>query len=393
MRRSFLMLALLVALPMAAPAQSLFGTKGLGVPLPGIDARARALGVNGVGLMGLSTSLTNPAQPAGIFRRGVSAAFQPWGGSVELNGEEDDISGTRFPMIAAFYPMGRFTFTLGYAGMLDQSWAIVAEGDNVFGGDTVGVSDVVRSSGGIGEVKLGAAHYMNDRLSFGASIGLHTGNLQREIRREFEDSVFVPFRTSQNWQYSGPTASLGVRWDPITQLRIAASVAWSGDLEADPDTGTTSSHEYDMPLRFSAGASGQILPRLLLAVSATIADYGSGSYSAPGTSAQTVAQRTVEMGVGLEWSELRAGNRIFQIRLGARRADLPFHNVAEDPASEWSLSGGLGLRLVEDDFGPLAVADIGFERGKRAGWEGPASPDGLSESFWRLTVSVSLFGR
>jgi hypothetical protein len=393
MKRALTVLAFVLALPLGAQAQSLFGTQGLGVPLLGVDARARALGLNGVGLLGLSTSLLNPAEQGGIFRRGVSAAFQPWGGSVELNGEDGDVSGTRFPVIAAFYPMRRFTFTLGYSGLLDQSWAIVAERENIFGADTVGITDVLRSSGGISEAKVGAAYYVNDRLSVGASAGFHTGNVIRSITRSYEDSVFVPFESVDTWKYSGPTASFGVRWDPVPQLRIGAGIVWSGELKATPDSGTAGTHTYDMPLRIHAGASGQVAPRLMLAVSGSFASYGSGSYTAPGASAVTLARNTSEFGAGLEWSELRTGTRIFPLRLGVRSAKLPFYNQGETPATEFAVSGGVGLRLVEDDFGPLAVADVGFERGTRDGWEGTSSVDGLSEKFWRVTVSVSLFGR
>jgi hypothetical protein len=393
MKRAFAVLAFVLSVPFSAHAQSLFSTQGLGVPVAGVDARARALGLNGVGLLGLSTSLLNPAEQGGIFRRGVTAAFQPWGGSVELNGEEGDVSGTRFPVIAAFYPMGRFTFTLGYSGVLDQSWAIVAEGEDIFGADTVGTTDILRSSGGINEAKVGAAFYVNDRLTIGAAVGFQTGNVVRSITRLYEDSVFVPFESTDTWKYSGTTASFGMRWDPLPQLRIGASVAWSGELDAKPDSGTTTSHSYDMPLRFHAGASGQIAPRLMVGISTSFASYGSGSYTAPGASAVTLAQSTSEFGAGLEWSELRAGSRIFPLRVGVRRATLPFHNQGDSEATEFAVSGGVGLRLVEDDFGPLAVADLGFERGTREGWEGTTSVNGLSEKFWRVTVSVSLFGR
>lgn len=394
MKRILSIIALLAAIPGAAHAQSLFSTQGLGSPLPGLDARARGLGVNGVGLIGLSTSMMNPADQAGIFRRGVAASFQPWSGTANFNNEEGDLSGTRFPVMQIFYPAGRFTVTLGYAGMVDQSWAIIAESEEVLGGETVPITDVVRSSGGIGEAKLGAGYYMNEKLSFGASVGLHTGNVQRSIRREYGDSALLrPFSTMHIWEYSGPTAAVGMRWDPVRAVRVGASVSWSGTLDAKPDSGTAGSYSYDMPVRFNAGASAQIAPNLLVAASASMANWGSGTYSAPGTNTSTVAQRTLDIGGGLEWSQLRAGERIFPLRIGARRTQLPFHGNSESAASEFTVSGGLGFQLAGDDFGPLAMADLGFERGKRNGWESTANPDGLSETFWRMTVSVSLFGR
>ena len=396
MKSLLVVLSLVAVVPAAAGAQSLFGTHGLGIPIEGLDARGRALGVNGVGLLGLSTGMLNPAEPAGLLRRGITASFQPWGGSVDLNGEEGDIGGTRFPLIAVQYPIGRIAFTLGYSGLLDQSWAIFAEGEEVLGNDTVATLDLVRSNGGIGQLKLGAAYYINARLSLGASVGLNTGSVDRTITRQFPDTADAlrTFETRSRWNYSGPVAAVGVRWDPIPEMRVGASVIWSGTLDAEPQEGSTSLHKYDMPLRIAAGISGRVSRRLLLTVSTTISDYDeSASYSAPGTTAPTVARRTVDFGGGVEWSQLRSGDRTFPLRAGFRRTMLPFHNEDEEAPTEWAASGGIGLRLVEDDFGPLAVADIGFERGERTGWEGARTGDGLSENFWRFTVSVSLFGR
>lgn len=395
MKRAMATLSMLLALPLTAHAQSLFGTQGLGTPLPGVDARARALGVSGVGLLGLSTSMINPAEPAGIFRRGFTASFQPWGGSVAFNGEEDDIGGTRFPLMEMFYPYGRVTFTLGYSGLYDQSWAIVAESNQDVGGQIIDITDIVRSTGGIGEVKFGAAYYLNERVSLGASVGLHTGFVQRNVTREFPDTSLnlLNFESRTRWQYSGPTASLGVRWDPVNAIRVGASVAWSGTLEAEPDSGSALSHEYDMPLRFAVGASANLSPRLLFALSATHSSFGSSSYSTLGTATRSLAENVTEVGGGLEWSEIRTQSRVFPLRVGGRITKLPFHKQGETAATEWAVSGGIGFQLVQDDFGPLAVADLGFERGSRSGWESAASPGGLEENFWRVTVSIALFGR
>ncbi|HET9439635.1 MAG TPA: hypothetical protein VFO52_05670, partial [Longimicrobiales bacterium] len=123
MKRFLLTAVLLAATPLAASAQSLFGTRGLGVPSEGYDARARALSLNGVGLLGLSTSLVNPAEPAGLLRRGVTASFQPWSGNTEFQGEDDQIGATRFPLIAIMYPTRFGMFTLGYSGVLEQSYS------------------------------------------------------------------------------------------------------------------------------------------------------------------------------------------------------------------------------------------------------------------------------
>ena len=106
MKRALLVLIAALASASPAAAQSLFSTGGLGVPLAPLDARARALGGIGVGLPGFNPSLVNPAEVAGTRYRGLVASFQPYATSIELNGESDEIGGTRFPLIRILYPLG-----------------------------------------------------------------------------------------------------------------------------------------------------------------------------------------------------------------------------------------------------------------------------------------------
>lgn len=395
MKRIILVAALMAGTPMTAAAQSLFSTRGLGVPAEGYDARARALGVNGVGLIGLSTSMVNPAEQAGLLRRGVTAAFQPWSGTTEFQGENDDIAATRFPLISIMYPTRLGIFTLGYSGVLEQSYAVIAEGQEILGTDTVATSDLVENVGGIGQLRLGFARYVSNSLALGVSIGLYTGNIDRGLSRTYPDTALGlrNFETHRRWEYSGPQASVGMRWDPGRDLRVGASVTWSGALKAKPQEGSTTEYEYDMPLRFAVGASGRLGRSWVAAVSGTWASWTSDDYRTPGDQGATTAEQQMEIGGGLEYQALRAGTRVFPLRVGARTSKLPFHLVGEEAPSEWAVTGGIGLRLVEDDFGPLAVADIGVERATREGLSSSTVTDGLSESFWRFTVSLSLFGR
>lgn len=395
MKRLLLIVSLAVLAPVSADAQSLFGTRGLGVPTEGYDARARALGTNGVGLLGLSTSMVNPAEPAGLLRRGGTASFQPSTGDTEFQGESGKLNATRFPLISIMYPTRLGVFTLGYSGVLDQAYAVIADGEEVLGTDTVATRDVVETTGGIGQLRLGFARQISRSLALGIGIGVYTGNIDRGISRSYPDSTlgFTPFETHTRWTYSGPHASVGARWDPMADLRVGASMTWGGALKAKPNENSTTEYEYDMPMRFAVGASGRVGPSLLAHVSGTWVAWTSDDYRTPGNVGATAAEQQMEIGGGLEYTELRRGNRVFPLRLGVRTSKLPFHNVGEEAPTEFAITGGLGLRLVEDDFGPLAVADIGVERATREGLSSTAAPDGLQESFWRFTVSLSLFGR
>jgi hypothetical protein len=404
LRRGLLLLAFSL-LAQSAGAQSLFGVRGLGVPVDPIDPRGRALGSSGVGLLGLNLSMVNPAELAGIRRRGVVAALQPFYGSEELGGNSDNVAGTRFPLIQLLYPARQgIVLGLGFGGFLEQSWSTATDGQEIIAGGPVNIREFISATGAISQVRLSVAYDLSTPLeleSIGIAVGLsggvYTGGVEREVTRTFPDSgtVFLAYSRLNNWEYRGNFATLGIGIEPTASTKFGASLTLSQDLRAKPRQEDLASHSYEMPLRVNVGASTLLTRLLLIAGSAQYTGWSkSASYTPPGTSAAlaVAARPTFDAGVGLEWERLRTSRRVFPLRAGVRYSHLPFHQSDEDPASELVFSTGVGLRLAADDIGPLAIADIGVERGRRTGWAGTI-PDGLTENFWRLSASISLFGR
>lgn len=379
----------LALFPSPARGQSLFATRGLGVPVAPLDARARVLGGVGVGLLGLNPSLVNPAEVAGLRRRGISVASQPSSRSMQLEGEEAGAGATRFPLLRILYPVGnRLVTSLGYGGYLDQSWGVVTERREVIGQDTVPVRDLVESSGGIAQLQLSAAYVLSPALAVGAAVGLYTGSLEREVTRTFEDTTLTNvqrFQTRLRWGYRGPQATIGLRWDPLPVLRLASSVTWAGELEAEGEEGDARDRSFDLPWQIAGGASAWLAPRILAGISAQWTGWAAAQddFADP-----DLATNAWELGGGLEWEASRAGERVFPLRLGFHYGQFPFKLQGETPA-EWSVALGIGARFAGDEGGPLAVVDAAAERGGR----GDRNATGLTESFWRLTVSLSLFGR
>ena len=103
------------------------------------------------------------------------------------------------------------------------------------------------------------------------------------------------------------------------------------------------------------------------------------------------SRETWAFGGGLEYSGLRSGRRTFPIRVGARWQQLPYHAIGEEAAREVAGGVGIGFRLATDATGPLAVLDTGLERARRTGLAGSAIAEGIEESLWRWTLSLSLF--
>ena len=394
MRRALLTFCCALALAPGAHAQSLFGTRGLGVPVAPVDARARVLGGIGVGLIGLNTSLVNPAEVAGVQRRGVMAALQPVSSEFELLGQTASVSGTRFPLIGVILPVSRFVLTIGYGAAFDQSWGVETHDTVVLNGVDVPVRDIVESTGGISQARIGVATMVTSNFALGASVGLYTGVLDRNVTRVFEDEsgTYAPFTTGLRWDYTGPTATIGARWDPDAALRLGAAVTVNGDLEANGKQGGALDRSFKLPVRVDLGASGMLASDLLAAVNAQYARVEDGEASGPGFGA--VGQSTWRYGGGLEWLGLGNARRTYPIRLGAQVSDLPYFTPGEEPAREVTFGGGVGFRLAADASGPLAVADMALERGERSGLASEINgADGLNESFWRFTFSLALFGR
>ena len=387
-RRSIGLALLLVCVAAPVTAQSLFATRGLGVPLPAVDARGAALGSIGVGLLGFHTSLVNPAELAGLSRRGVSAALQPVSTSVDVEGAEDGTSSTRFPLVSILYPVSpRLVLSLGYGGYLDQSWGVLSVSEQVINGETVPVNDLLQSTGGISQMRLSAAYSLSPTFAVGAAAGLLAGNVERLAVRTFDDegNSIRFFEQRRRWRYSAPLGSLGFRWDAVNGVRVGGSVMMGGDLEARSDDEGADDRDYGSPLEITGGASVRVTPVLM-------ATAGGAWSRVPETTGTTLSTETMRVGGGLEYQGLRSGLRTYPIRLGARWSELPYHLEDETQATEFGLSGGLGFRLG-DPMDPAAVADFSVERATRSGLAGGALSDGVNEEMWRFTFSLSIFAR
>lgn len=396
MKRATVMILLALAGAAPAQAQSLFAARGLGLPAVPIDARARALGGIGVGLLGPNASMINPADLAGLPRKGITAVLQPQTTDVTIGGGTDNVSGTRFPLLHAVLPVSsRLVFGLGYGGVYDQYFAVESH-DTVFVGESVlPVRDEIRSSGGIGQARLSAAFNLAQNLSVGAAVGVYTGALERGVSRTFGDSAvnYGGFATQIRWDYSGLVGAVGARWDPVPALRIAGAATFSSDIEAEGKQGDAIDRTYAQPLRLSIGASGLLGTELIATVGG---EWSASEDAAPPLQdaiEQVGAHGAWRLGGGLEWTGRPSDTRTFPVRLGGSYSTMPYRFSAEEQVSEWSFSGGIGMRMADAAREPYALADVSIERGGRSGFAWEGLPDGLEESFWRVTISLSLFGR
>jgi hypothetical protein len=392
-RPTVLVLAAALVVPGAAAAQSLTSLRGPGYPVLSSDARSMVLGGLGIGLHGFGAPLSNPAAAAHVRRRGALVTMEVLDRNVSMGEEQDDIGTTRFPLLRVVFPVRGAVLTAGYGGFLDQSWGLAREGEQMVGDESIGFLDVMRSEGGVGQAQVGAAIPIGSRLGVGAAVGMNLGQQRVQYTRFFEGGL-AEYADTLSWQYSGPMAQLGVTWAPMDIVRVGASVTWAGTLVGEATQGRAERRELDLPLQLAGGASGFLVPGLLAAVSARWSGWDvtdAGAIGLPGIEEGAASRNTWEVGGGLEWAPVRAAaQRHFPLRVGAQYRQLPFPFADEAP-SELFVGAGAGLRVGADPAQPLALVDLGVQRGTRTA-SGGSSMDDLTERMWRFSLSIFLLG-
>ncbi|MGD8277565.1 MAG: hypothetical protein PVH00_06040, partial [Gemmatimonadota bacterium] len=325
----------------------------------------------------------------------IVATLQPGSASPDVAGQKGDLSAARFPLVRLVYPINRLVLNVGYGSFLEQSWGIRGQQVEGVGADSVEATDIVESTGGLSRLVLGAAYPLSERLAVGVETGLHAGVLDRRVRRTFPDSVtgFRNFDTTYRWGYRGPFVALGVRWDPADALRLSGAVTFSGRVDIEARSTDSNDDAYEPPLRLAAGGSARISSLWMATFGAEWS--GRGNAAEPvftATDAIAMRRDAWHVGGGFEYLGLRSSSRSYPFRVGGSWRQLPFYDAGETPATEWSGSLGMGFRLAGTENNPLAMADLAFERGRRSGLDSTSLPDGLRESYWRMSITLSLFG-
>jgi hypothetical protein len=380
------LVALLGGAPARATAQSLFNAAGMGVPVEGLDGRARALGNVGIGLNGSALMPTDPAAAGRLVTGTGVIAGQPSWVDFSREGVTQRFQGTRFPLLGVAYPAfsGMLTFQLG--SFLDQQYSAERTVTVQLVDGPVEATDRFEQDGAVSSLGVGYARMLGARTSVGLSVGRYAGSIDRTLSRRFGDlgasGAVEDFVSGGLWSYSGYSLTGGVARDLGTILRVAASVTWSTSLEADASGETGGAdRSFELPLQYRVGASATLAPGLLITGSAAFAQWS--SMEGDLASGQDVRD-TNSFGAGMELSRARIFGKQAPLRFGFRQSSLPFSLVA-DRASERVFAGGFGLGLNEAEGIVLAGVDLAVERGRRT-----AGP--VTEEFWRGTVSLRVSG-
>lgn len=385
MRKHVVLLLALLGLPAGpAGAQSLFNAAGIGLPVDALDGRARALGSSGIGLRGAYLMPSDPAAQARlVLPTGVMVGQPSWVEHTGDDGSSGSFQGNRFPLLGIAYPVFSGIMSVQIGSFLDQDFLAESSGSVDLQGATIGTVDRFRQDGAVSSLSLTYGRMFGPRLAAGAGIGRYAGSVVRSLTRSFDASADIEDYVDRGkWSYTGYSLTVGASADVSDIVRVAASVQLPTALDAEGSPETDGEDgRFDLPTQLRVGASGQLAPGLVIHASGQLVDW---SPIAQDLREASSAGSAHGFGVGLELSRARLLGRQAPLRFGFRRTALPFALTGDD-ASERVFSGGLGLALNETSDILLAGVDLALERGRRSG-------GGVTESFWRATISLVVSG-
>jgi hypothetical protein len=378
----------LACLSAATPVsgQSLFNAAGLGVPIEALDGRARALGNVGVGLRGGSFMPTDPAALGWlVVSTGVMAAQPSWVDFESDQGASGKVQGTRFPLLGIAYPLLKGMMSVQVGSFLDQSYQATSVGEIDFGLGPVTTTDDFEQDGSVSNINFGFARMIGSQVSVGLTLGRYAGSVIRTLTRTYGDEQTQDvddYIEQGEWTYKGHSFTAGVAADIGSSVRASMSVQVPTALDAEATEETRGAdRSYDLPVQYRVGASALVGSGLVVTGSMMLADWSGAQDDLAGIGR---AANSNGLGLGVEFSRAQLWGKDAPIRFGYRQTGLPF-SFDDSGTTERVLAGGFGLALSRSGGITLAGVDLAIERGRRSG-------GGLTENFWRATISLLASG-
>jgi hypothetical protein len=373
---------LVLALAFAGPAaaQIPITAIGLGYPVAPVDARAAALGSTGIGLLGGTFSLRNPADLSEHRRPGFGMALVAEDADVETESIPLDTGRQRFTVIRAIVPFAGWTVSVGFGSELDQDWSAQLADTLALDPGLVPFEELREHDGGISAVDLSLARRLGP-----FSVGVSGQRLLGSVRQSFVRTFDAPLEGapplagaggSQRISYRAWRFKAGASLNLADRIMLSGVVGFAGNLTAEPRDSTVAARLYDLPTTVELGASIRLVDSVLVS-----AGGGWAEWSSVDGLDEEKAHDTKWGGAGLEYRSLGILGFRMPLRFGIRRTELPF-SLGESVLDETAYAAGAGFIFRQGQ----AAVDLAFEFGRRGDFES----DGLEESFRRLTISFTL---
>ena len=388
-RRRMLLPALAALLGSAGPVsaqESVFSLQFLGASEETGDARARGMGVLGVGLDDTRTAITlNPASLGGLSAMTISVMGVGGARTSRTADLEEDATVARFPHERVALPLfGKVVASAGIVAVRNF------RSDFTLGKLAVDGIDYVRSferDGTLYTIPVGLAGTLGPHLRAGLTVDFLLGTIDESWVTE-GDSI-SPLRSRRRDEMRGQTVTLGLLVRPWTWLRLGGG--WNPEftverhreivLEPEPETTTTeppplrretATADVRFPQSLRLGAAAALGARFQVAGDYLWREWE--AYDGSAYEAESVENES-RFGAGVEWTP----SRKYNYRIGGSRYTWP-QSVGGDRVHETAVHVGLGIAISAG--GRL---DLSLEHA----WIGSLDANGMEESAWRFGVSLS----
>jgi hypothetical protein len=389
------LLALAAALLLVVPAavaqhgMSILSRYGIGELNAYGTARQRGMGHAGTALWSPNDiSQSNPAAWSGLtglrLQGDLVYEFESYSKNTALSYGATAVSGLQFAVpiedgwhsrfVLGFLPVSRVGYKLNTYDSVEST---------PYRTEYVG-------NGGISSLRLGAAAQPLPFLRLGAAFEYYFGAIDQEWDVTFQGGTYVNTRQTLSTSHHGAGGMAGLQLMPAEGLTIGASVSAPASLTASRDefyqyyTGDTTilgdAGSTDIPLRWSAGASYQAAPTVLVA-----ADYTQQSWKDATVfrSSQVQLGTFSRLSAGIEWipgaGELSPSSwRRLAYRLGVTRQK-GYVSLGGVDETETFVTAGLSIPIYSLNRIDLAL-EYGW-RGEDASLLGPRSLIRLSAGF------------
>jgi hypothetical protein len=377
--RRHLFACLLVALlPAAVQAQSSqFGVRGLG--LPGRAQSARSMGSAGAFALFDGESGLTPAALA--YLGGMTAAFTGMSDyrSSQSPAGSASVRNFRFPQFLLGGPLKGLPLSasFSYSNYMTRDFSFAFPGSVSFGGPAIGVVDTLQSTGGINDLRLALAYRPGRRVSVGVAAHILTGTNRLFIKRVFSDTLYATTVQRTEISIAGFGMSLGVLAQLTNSLALSALARSDGTASIQRDS--TEVGRVNLPVSLAGGLRWHPTRRLDLAGHVLWRNWSTANNQLIALGG-TGSNNTLELAGGLELTTHARRPAQLPLRLGVRRATLPFPVTTGAEAKEFGVSVGTGFSFAADR-GALSLA---LERA----WRSEAQ--GFNEHAWIFTAGVSV---
>jgi hypothetical protein len=378
------LVAALLSLPATVGAQGTLSTQGFGYPTGQMSTRT--LGTGGALSEIDPLSVTNPAS---IVNLGASALYfqaEPEYRTISVGGQSDRSTIARYPLVTAGVPLTASLFAgLSVSNLLDRSFETRTRGSQVVGGSTVTSTNLFKSDGAIGDLRLALSWAPRPWLHLGFAGHAISGDNRLVNRQDFDDSTrYADVVDTSTVTYVGNAFSGGVEVYTGRYGVVAASYRRGGPISLKHGDTTLSSARVPDRIALSAAYLG--IRGTSIAMRTSREQWG--DLRGLGTATLPISEGW-DTSVGADVLGPRFAGRALQLRAGARWRTLPFGvrpvtsggTGTASEVTETSYSFGAGTLLAR---GRAALDVAGIRASRRS------STVSVEENAWTLSVGVTV---